>query len=451
MLSWRTRRQTLYIIVFLIILIGPFVLYFVVQKPGANCFDGKQNQDEFGIDCGGSCAQVCEEEVADHIVQWQRIFESRPGEYYLAAFVENPNTDFIAQSFRYTFEVYDNNNELLVTRDGVSKSNPRERFIIFEPGLRLASPERVFLEISGVEWVRDELYTQPKLSIRNENLSLSSSPRLTANVLNEEDDRFDSVEVSAVVFNEESNVIAVSQTEVKNLGGGESENIFFTWPEEFKEEPQICLEPIETMLVFDRSGSMNDDGVDPPQPLSDAQDAARRFLNELSFRDFSGLVSFGTKASDPIDQILTNDREATRRAVLDIAILPEDETGATNLGEGIQKAREELDGLVTDGSHKEVLIVLTDGKANAPEDPGGEGFARNQALLSKSLGQEIYTIGLGDKVNQAFLRDIASTPEHYYFSATSEELGRIYGDIATSVCPERIYLTGIFARPINGN
>ena len=58
---------------------------------------------------------------------------------------------------------------------------------------------------------------------------------------------------------------------------------------------------------------MNDDGLDPPQPLSDAKNAAEDFVVRLTNKDRSGLVSFATRAE--ILQSLSSDHTATQKAV----------------------------------------------------------------------------------------------------------------------------------------
>ena len=46
----------------------------------------------------------------------------------------------------------------------------------------------------------------------------------------------------------------------------------------------------------------------------------------------------------------------------------------------------------------------------------------------------MYTIGLGDKVNTLFLRDLASTPKQYYQAAKSRDLDGIYREISGDIC-----------------
>ena len=62
---WAFWRRAQYIagIVFVLLLIGTGI-YFAYFYEAANCFDGTQNGDERGVDCGGSCADSREQPAA---------------------------------------------------------------------------------------------------------------------------------------------------------------------------------------------------------------------------------------------------------------------------------------------------------------------------------------------------------------------------------------------------
>ena len=52
----RLLKQFLYGFFYLAILVSLIWLVYSFEfKPAPNCFDGKKNQEETGIDCGGSC------------------------------------------------------------------------------------------------------------------------------------------------------------------------------------------------------------------------------------------------------------------------------------------------------------------------------------------------------------------------------------------------------------
>jgi Mg-chelatase subunit ChlD len=193
-----------------------------------------------------------------------------------------------------------------------------------------------------------------------------------------------------------------------------------------------CIVPVDVAVVMDTSGSMNNDGLNPPEPLSTAKRAAAAFIQTLGLDDYVGVVTFATKGA--VVQTPTNDFALASKALASIAILPEEEQGVTNIGEGIARAREILPKMVEGGQRSHAMIVLTDGLANAPDEPGGEVFATAEANRAKEEGIVMYTIGLGEEVNRTFLSNMASRPTQAYFAAESAELLRIYEDISNSLC-----------------
>ena len=454
MSTWRFQRRLTYILSVLFVIFAPIFLFWFLNTPDPTCFDKEHNQGEIALDCGGPCEAVCKEEVAGFQILWRRAFFLRPGEYDLAALIENPNNDFTAESFEYTFEVFDSSNKKIFEKSGTSYASPREQFIIFHPRVTLkdVEPSRIFFEIKNVAWKRAKGYIKPQLRVQDEKFLTSPRPNLSATIINELPKSFKNVETIATISSEENNVVAVSRTVIETLPTGGKQRVFFTWPEALPEPPKLCIRPIEAVLVFDRSGSMNDDNENPPQPLSDAKDAAKTFINKLSSRDKASLVSFGTEASFPIDQELTKDHGRVRDAISRISITPEEERGATNIGEGLERGIEELT-LNGKGDGRQAIILLTDGKANAPGGlVSGELLAKEKARISRERGYDVYAIGLGSGVNKSFLQnDMASTPGKYYFAATTKELSGIYEDIIEDVCPERIYLTNIFVRSLDGS
>ena len=66
------------------------IVFFYYYQP-ATCRDGKQNQEEDGVDCGGPCSLICDAQSATPIVSWVRFFKIQDGFYNVASFVENPN------------------------------------------------------------------------------------------------------------------------------------------------------------------------------------------------------------------------------------------------------------------------------------------------------------------------------------------------------------------------
>ena len=82
--------------------------------------------------------------------------------------------------------------------------------------------------------------------------------------------------------------------------------------------------------------------------------------------------------------------------------------------------------------------------ANNPRDPQGkteaddikyaENLALKEATDLKKDGISIYTIGLGNKINESFLKTIASKSDNYFFASTAGNLETIYKNISSDIC-----------------
>jgi hypothetical protein len=81
MSSWASRRRRLYfegaLGTFTLIVVA--IWFLNLERP--TCFDGRNNQDELGVDCGGSCAIFCPAQVLGPVVRWSRMFEVTTGLY----------------------------------------------------------------------------------------------------------------------------------------------------------------------------------------------------------------------------------------------------------------------------------------------------------------------------------------------------------------------------------
>jgi len=440
-MSWSSRRRFIYALVVLgggALVLGLFLFTFYNQPP--TCFDGRKNGDELGVDCGGACNQICLAEVAPLVIQWSRAFRVSSGNYNVVAYVENPNNSAGIRAISYRFDLFDENNVPVANREGKTFISPGGISPIFEANIETGAsvPTRTFFEFTEEPRWYKASDTRDRLSIQGkELLQTETRPRINAILKNSSAvDEFNDIDVTAIVFGTDGNAIAASRTIVPFLSPRESQSLVFTWPEPFAKNVERCIRPADTMLLFDVSGSMNDDGDDPQQPIEDAKAAALSFGDRLSSDDRIGLVSFATNAE--LNHVLSLEHKNVGDSLRALTVLPEEEVGSTNIGAALEVAFEELFNINQDrGSvtnFRRVILLLTDGKANAPEDPGGEVFAMSKAREAKATGITIYTIGLGDLVNTDFLRDIASLPENYHQATSAQELNQIYRSISESIC-----------------
>src|SRR3990167_2373986 len=159
MLTWASKRQLayLFLVVGTIIVVSAYPIYrsFIYHEP--SCFDSARNQDEEGVDCGGSCKAVCSFRVTLLLVDWSRFFKVSEGNYDLAAHVENRNFSAGIERIGYKFELYDNGSNLLAIKKGEIFVNPGEQFVVYEPNIKVgsATPTRVFFEFDkDQQWVK---------------------------------------------------------------------------------------------------------------------------------------------------------------------------------------------------------------------------------------------------------------------------------------------------------
>ncbi|PJB18899.1 hypothetical protein CO115_03580 [Candidatus Falkowbacteria bacterium CG_4_9_14_3_um_filter_36_9] len=192
-----------------------------------------------------------------------------------------------------------------------------------------------------------------------------------------------------------------------------------------------CTTDIDVAIVMDISGSM---GYEIPTRLSQAKIAANDFINNLRINDQSGLISYSTSAI--LKKILSNNHALTMSSINNLT-----SGGATNIGDAINIASNELIGVRANSTAAKVEILLTDGKANKPYGPGyGEwpadvAYAKSKADEASLKSIKIFTIGLGSDVNAPMLGYIASTTgAQYHFAPTSADLKGIFDLIAQKFC-----------------
>ncbi|MDP2705267.1 MAG: vWA domain-containing protein [Patescibacteria group bacterium] len=442
--EWARQKKTAYVIIicavlFLLAFVPVAFLYF--ETP--TCFDGKKNGTEMGTDCGGKCAILCAAEVLEPIILWERTFKVTEGVYSAVAYVENPNISALVSRVHYVFKLYDANNELIAERPGVTFIPAKKTFGIFEGAVSVgeAVPTRVTFEFSSRLVWEKEITPEPPLSVSNIVLSKTDTkPRIDAQLSNDSIRPVSNVEAVAIIFDSDGIAIGASRTFIDYLEKAQTANITFTWPEPFDTGLGFCNVPVDTMLVIDRSGSMDDDGLSPPEPLTSVKSAAESFVERLQDRDQVGLVSFATSASRPADSFLTHDFEALK-GIIGSVFIRSDSVQNTNIKDGMEEAYKELTSAHTQADSSKIIVVLTDGIATHPQNPrnaADETYPETEALKTaqkaKDKGIQIFAIGLGNNVNQAFLQKLASQSDQYFFAPDRNAVEGIYKRIATALC-----------------
>ena len=239
MFSWAKQRQLMYgsaVFIFLALVIGTPV-YVMFFNKAATCFDGKQNGNETGMDCGGQCIKACANEVSPQpIVIWARPFNVTNGLTNLVAYVQNPNVDYVADPVEYLFRVYDKDNVLIGTRIGKVSVPPSKVFPIFEQAFDagFSKPVKAYFEFTEPLVWKKFSSSKPEFDVIDKRLiNASSSPQLNATLVNKTIDTYRNIEVVALIYDTDGNAIAASRTIVDVLYGNSEAPLIFTWPNGF--------------------------------------------------------------------------------------------------------------------------------------------------------------------------------------------------------------------------
>jgi Mg-chelatase subunit ChlD len=185
------------------------------------------------------------------------------------------------------------------------------------------------------------------------------------------------------------------------------------------------LTPVDVVLAIDASTSMLDPSAGTTK-IAAAQEAARRFIQLLDARrDHAAIVAFNAEAR--LAQVLTGDKVALERAVN--AIRPEP---GTRIDLAVALGASELASPRGQPGGTRVLVLMSDGRS----DGSTADAALAAANAAKQAGVSLYTIGLGDDVDDALLRQMASGPTTYFQAPDAAALAAIYEGVARALpCP----------------
>ncbi len=233
-MPWGIQRQLFYALIVLgVVAVIVIILGFIFFYRTPTCSDGKMNQNEGGIDCGGECSKVCEAPAVSAL--WSRSVKVADGVYHAVAMVRNPATDAGTTNLPYTFYLYDKDNILVAQRSGSMILEPGETVPLLETNVvtRERVPVKTFVEFGRAVW-RERARAQSPVVIDSEVLD-SDALRLTARVSNTTPTAVPKVILTALLYGKDEVVIAASQTILGEIPPrGEAEAVF-TWQESFPE------------------------------------------------------------------------------------------------------------------------------------------------------------------------------------------------------------------------
>lgn len=248
-LEWAKKRKIIYGAITIIIAILASIYFFRgTLFPVQTCFDGKQNNFESGIDCGGTCSLRCSQEVIPLSVLWARPLATSSSTYDFAALISSKNIDNAPRSVAYTFIAYNKDAQEIIRVQGTTTAPIDGDFPIIAQNIRLAQvPTTVSATIvSNVpHYTVLEKPTTPTLRIVSSRFEAGSIPRVYATIINTKRIELRNLPVRVLLYDADGNVFAAGQTIVPSLGKEGTKEVVFTWDKAFSITPtRIRVFPI---------------------------------------------------------------------------------------------------------------------------------------------------------------------------------------------------------------
>ncbi len=235
----QTIYGTLYLVILALIVWGFYSSFF---SSAPTCFDNKKNQNEEGIDCGGSCQKIClPENIREIKVVEAKIFPLENGNATLLGVVNDPNADYAIKNFTYNFNITKANATSSVSiLSGNSFIYPEEKaYLIFPNAAYQPAPgDKLEITLSNLEWVKKENFEKPDITIKNYTIiETQEGIRIEGVIFNDTFSPISDVRVFVILHNQFQKAIGVSQTFI-NLESKKSTtfSIFHPLIEGFRKE-----------------------------------------------------------------------------------------------------------------------------------------------------------------------------------------------------------------------
>ncbi|MEI7621054.1 MAG: FxLYD domain-containing protein, partial [Candidatus Moraniibacteriota bacterium] len=238
--SQLTKRMAIIVgFVVLCLILGGLLYLLLSSKP--TCFDGKQNQSEKSVDCGGVCGPCQANFTSEDLIIKEKTFVSGGNNTYDAIIkIANPNTLVGASSFHYIVELQDNAGVVLATREGDDFILPADGKYVAQLGLITTdniAPTQLHFSIKQIKWSQlAKGIEKPQLNVYNKKFAPDASglgSRAEGVIRNESGSDFKEISVVVILRDEKGNVLGVNTTQKDGLRARAEGDFTLTWPYAF--------------------------------------------------------------------------------------------------------------------------------------------------------------------------------------------------------------------------
>ncbi|MEK7187657.1 MAG: hypothetical protein AAB691_02305 [Patescibacteria group bacterium] len=253
-MDYRTTKQIVFGSIYSALVLGLIVwFYFLVVKPAPTCFDKKQNQNEEGVDCGGSCAQICLpanlEEIS--LVDDVSVFSPTKDKVTLLARLKNPNVSHGA-IVSYSITIFDEKDQKIERVSETAVLYPSQVRYVIVPALDLPGGsdrvKRADFKLEKADWRPAELLPQPQVVLRDHEIDTTNKSfvRVLGNVVNSDILDVPRVTVISVFLNQFQAPVGAARTELNDFRSGETRPFTIVHPMVPSLSPQMTQVFIST-------------------------------------------------------------------------------------------------------------------------------------------------------------------------------------------------------------
>ncbi len=234
-MSRRRNKQIIIALVFFLILsvVGFLIYYF--SQPAPTCDDNIQNQGEEEVDCGGPCSACELVHIKALEVEWVKVVSGQDNFYDLAAQIKNPNQNYGSGQISYQFELYDNQDNLIIKYPGETFILPNQTKYLLKIKAESGEPiKRVNLSFGQIKWHKPKDYQFPQLVVQQKEYHLLDSQeagfaQVRAILINKASFDFNKTDIDILLFDSNYHLLALNTNEIRILLSGQEREFFSTW------------------------------------------------------------------------------------------------------------------------------------------------------------------------------------------------------------------------------
>jgi hypothetical protein len=238
------KRSTIAFVYIALISIVAWGWSWLFAVPGT-CFDGAKNQNETGVDCGGVCGACAATYKAPSEIEIRstQLVYGGVNTYDVVAQIFNPNAEDGAGNFEYSFDLKDEQGQVITTRKGRNFVLPGETKYIIETQLESQTiPKSIVFKMNNPEWKHfvGGYQERPALNVYSKHYDRITDGvgfgAATGLLVNESPFDFVNVKIKVLLFDTTDKPVAVNTTELQTVQSGEKRDFRLVWPTAFPGE-----------------------------------------------------------------------------------------------------------------------------------------------------------------------------------------------------------------------